>query len=315
MNYIHKLSLAMSLILALGLTSCTSGNDKHEPAGEAPLVVPDHIEKVTVDSVPLSDAQISELKEFVKIGRKIPDGSLVWKEKNESQTEIDRRNEKIEALDADGKAILARINADCEIQHPVTTSTPENQMPTAGSVTTQDKKSLIAGNRCPVNFESVERQVVTFSSFNPETSEYSGTFVQSGSAKQVVVAEDLIEISNVVDISTQTSGRGISEHSKASNRSYFETTITGAITTKSKKAVGIAASTKLLSLGKGEEPKHIQFSYVLKFKMETFEVVLVVYADQIKGGESKTSFNLNGKELSEQEAKDIFGSGFNFTVD
>lgn len=307
-----KIVLAIT-VLSLAV-ACNKDDSKVKPAS----AFPDHLEKQSAPSTPLNDAQVNELSHFMKGFAKIPGGELLLKEKDESKSSTERRERKISVLDADGMRNLTQIKENCTIQDPIQTQTPANAMPTAGSVLKQNKVSKISGKICPVLYEESSDSTYTYSRFNykenEKTVDTSGSYTKTTLGKQEVLSEEMSTNANYVRAIHKSSSKGNFETSNLNSSWYMEADLDSTFTTRTGATITYIGSVKYLSRDLGVGKKHAETSYLIKLHIPSAEVVLSMFAVR-DGTVTTNSFNLNGRDLSETEIKNIFGKSFDLTMD
>lgn len=285
--------IILMITVSLALIGCTSGNNNHSDEAKPTPVSPQ--EKI----------QIQAVKEVVDSVSKLPGGDLIWKEKNESQSTIDSRNERISELDSDGKNFLAKIIENCEVKNPVLIQSPDNITPTDGAVLTQTKAAKIDGGKCPVAYDSNDETIITYSKVDTNAGVFAGNIKQSSSINQKVIAEDVSVTTNVLSIETKSLINAGFESASNINKSFGDGNTVSKLTTKNNGLVEINVISKY-SVTTKSEIKQGEMSIIYTFKMENSEVVLTAKLEQ-NGEEKKVSYTLNGRAISKEELKETLG--------
>lgn len=306
-------------LAALGLMACSNNDGSKANTGDGALIPNQISEKPLVQKAALNDAQKEEIQKFMAGSNLIPESDLIVTPKIESDTQKNRRLEKIQKLSKDQKEILDGLVANCDA--PAPTEATEGDTNKAGSKSTTKSKSSVSGAQCPIQYEedSVSENLVQSTNIDSIQAEYDKShdskayenlkMVQniktSIDSHMKVVEAELQKKSGVLERSSTTSSSGVLVVSGMKASTYTRSSGQYSAQTMSGSAITVDATNEFLVNSDQKTSGYFRFD----FHMPSSEPTLQVYVTP----EGKRYY-LNGQQMSEQEMKDLFGNSFSFDI-
>lgn len=297
------------VLMSLGLTACNSGGGGSQGA-PTPAADPNSglLQKETASSTPLTDVQVAELTKTNQLFAKLPSEQLIFQRENEGETERAMRKQKFEAMDDDGRANLLLIQKKCTIQNPKRTSDLRG-IPTVGTAINENEVAGVEGRNCPISFSSQEDNKTVYNSLDLKSGNYSIDMNFSKKTVEKVLTESLQSTTDLVTMEVINTGKGTMSQTDGISKSRMDVHAQMDAKTKSGKTLRMNVILKSVENSTAEKITLKQTSLVMRVRYPQFEVVLVGFKE-VKEGTESASYNLNGKELSLEQVKDIFGPSF-----
>ncbi len=290
------------MMIALTVVAVGCSNDKKSEGGGGgtSLEFKQNFKTEMMSAKPLKAEQKAKVSQWLKAqDANLPATDLIF----DKYSDWKKRESDLAKLNADGKAVLEMMKANCTA--PQTNST--SQISEVGETAVSIKTESISGDKCPISYIQESRETFTLTQRDVDAGIYSGTQTTTSSDKKEVLDKVLAQKSMAVRMISESKGSSIMENVRRGTdgkmlqgASYSEITVTGAITF----AEGIQAKVKM-SVEALKKPELDKAQSLLTLHFEDFEIVIAVFETNGK----KEAF-VNGVPSSEEEIKSDFGITF-----
>lgn len=303
----------MTLILStfVFLLGCQNQNPSTPSSSKAPIptTLDGNLQKqITIKTAPLSETSKAQLIAITKIAKlKIPSTDMILNEYSPSHPEARKKDEA--KLDSEGWALFNKILKKCTIEPG---AEKNEELSSDKQVTT--KHHRISGAECPISYTYSTQKENLFSHIDRENGAATGTTASSAQSSLILLDKEIIKRTGFGGTTSRMSVSGQFENFLVEDLDGKKTR-SGILYARTNYAEGT-----FINADGANIPFVMDFEWLQKPRVYEIQVLIILkFSDGdarvgITSKNHKATVHINGEQISERDAKNIYGLDkvFNF---